>query len=792
MPDVLHDGPLWISIGQSRESKNWKNTELSWSELIQRLSVTHRTAETLAEYLKMEPALQDKRKDVGGFVGGVLYGSDPLNIRRKANAVTSRDVLTLDLDFTTMTFWDDFKTMFAQAACLYATHKHSPQAPRLRLIMPFTRDVLPDEYEAIARKVAELLDIEQFDDTTYQPSRLMYWPSTPCDVDYYFEFQDGDWLDPDRILTMYKDWKDVAQWPISSRRKTAISKAGEKQGEPTEKPGIIGAFCRIYSITDVLETFLSDTYSPVEDGERWSYIHGSTAGGLVLYDDKFAFSHHGTDPASGRLLNAFDLVRLHKFGKLDNDIKQDTPINRRPSHLEMEQWASKDKRVKIDLISRKTTEAIEDFGDIEQFLKDNKDWVGKLSADKKGKVFPTASNILIILQNDPHLKDCLGYNDFEHVDVAMSDLPWRKIKVIGEPLTDIDDAALRNYFDRVYEITGPAKIKDAFFENRARIKFHPVKDYLTSFVWDGNERLDTLLVDYFGAENTDYVRTITRKTLVAAVARVYEPGIKWEYVLTLAGEEGHGKSEFFNRLGGLFFSDSLGSIDNPKIAEQLQGVWILEIAELSAFNRTTRERVKHFVAQRIDRFRVSYGHRAENFARQCIFVASTNKMDFLTGEDGNRRYWPVAIQPDRICGSVFDDLNKAEIGQIWAEAVERYRTGETLFLGPDMARKAKLQQESFTERDDREDLILEFLERPENEGYAGEEPKYRNRVSTVDIWVGALGGLRKDMTNYNTKIIHNCMKKLKGWRRVDHPFKDEKYGSVRGYERIRPIIKGVD
>lgn len=786
MPEVLHDGPLWISIGQSRESKNWKNIELSWSELVQKLSTTHRTAETLAEYLKMEPALQDKRKDVGGFVGGIIDGG-----RRKANAITLRDVLTLDLDFTTMTFWPDFQTLFTQAACLYSTHKHSPEAPRLRLIMPFTRDVFPDEYEAIARKVADLLDIEQFDDTTYQPSRLMYWPSTPIDQEYYFEFQDGDWLDPDKILTLYKNWKDVSQWPLSSRRQTAIVKAGEKQGEPTEKPGIIGAFCRIYSITDVLETFLSDTYSPVEDGERWTYVHGSTAGGLVLYDDKFAFSHHGTDPASGRLLNAFDLVRIHKFGKLDNDIKPDTPINRRPSHLEMEQWASKDKKVKVDLISRKTTEAIEDFGDIEDFLKDNKDWIVKLSADKKGKVYPTASNCLIILQSDPKLKDCLGYNDFDHVDVAMTDLPWRKIKEPGEPLTDEDDAALRNYFDRIYEITGASKIRDAFLENRARIKFHPVKDYLSSFVWDGNERLDTLLVEYFGCENTDYVRAITRKALVAAVARIYEPGIKFEYVLTLAGEEGKGKSEFFRRLGGLFFSDSLGSLDNPKIAEQLQGVWIIEIGELSAFNKAAVERVKHFVAQCIDRYRIAYGIRSENFARQCIFVATTNRMDFLISQDGNRRFWPVAIHPDRVCMSVFDDLSRAEVGQIWAEAVERYRTGESLFLSAGMAEKARMQQQAFTERDDREDLIMEYLERAENADYSEENPVYRNRVSTVELWINALGGLRKDMTNYNTKIIHNCMKKIKGWRRIDHPFKDKNYGSVRGYERIKPIIEGI-
>src|SRR5204862_3790969 len=142
-------------------------------------------------------------------------------------------------------------------------------------------------------------------------------------------------------------------WPVSQRHSEIIQRAAKKQGDPLEKPGVIGAWCRTYSIAEVIELYLSDVYEECAVPGRYTYKHGSTAAGLVLYDEKFAYSHHGTDPVSGKLCNAFDLVRVHKFGLKDEDARDGTPANRMPSYQEMLDFASKDRTVRRILVDEK-------------------------------------------------------------------------------------------------------------------------------------------------------------------------------------------------------------------------------------------------------------------------------------------------------------------------------------------------------------------------------------------------------------------------------------------------------
>lgn len=191
---------LNIAIGKSRFDKHWKNKTMTWPELLKRLRDTTRTYETVAEYKAMKKDDQGRIKDIGGFVGGHLENGQ----RIKGN-VKNRSIVTLDVDYADKAFWDDFTMLYDYAAALYSTHKHTPQSPRLRLIIPLLKPVTPEQYEAIARRIAEQLDIELFDDTTYQPSRLMYWPSTPKDGTYVFETQKGPILDPQEILDTYDD-----------------------------------------------------------------------------------------------------------------------------------------------------------------------------------------------------------------------------------------------------------------------------------------------------------------------------------------------------------------------------------------------------------------------------------------------------------------------------------------------------------------------------------------------------------------------------------------------------------
>lgn len=625
-PKLKHDGVLTIATGRSRKEMNWKNREMLWSELVDKLSNTTRTYETYEEYKKLSKSKKDEIKDVGGFVGGTLKEG-----RRKADNVVWRQIVTLDADFVKGDLWAGVETMFGYGCVMYSTHSHSPKSPRLRLVIPLRRAITPDEYGAVSRRIAADLGIDFFDDTTYEPHRLMYWPSSSSDGEFIFKVLDEEWVDPDEILARYEDWKDSSYWPESSRAKADRKRLAERQGNPKEKSGVVGAFCRTYSVIDVIEKFLSDIYSPCENPNRYTYIPGSSAGGLVIYENgDFAYSHHGTDPISGKLCNAFDLVRLHKFGELDEEAKEGTPVNKLPSYLSMQELAREDLEVKKKIASERMASASEDFNE--------EDWQVNLEINNKGELKNTLTNMILILRHDPQLNS-IFYNELrEGVDVE-GDVPWKRLK---SGWNKTDEASLAGYIDLNYNLYAPGKLKEAALKVAVERSRHPVKEYLLNLPkWDGVKRVDGLLVKYLGAEDNIYTREATRKTLVAAVARTMNPGIKFDTVLVLNGPQGIGKSTLFSKLGGKFFSDSLSISDmrDKTAAEKLQGYWILEIGELAGIRKIDEETLKSFLSRQDDKFRASYGYSVEDHPRQCIIVGTTNQeAGFLRDITGGRRF----------------------------------------------------------------------------------------------------------------------------------------------------------
>ena len=796
---IKHDGKLDLAIGKNRKETSWKNKEMEWSELVKKLSETHRTAETYSEYIASKKDRQDEIKDVGGFVGGYIN-----NGRRKPENVSHRQLITLDIDFAHVNIWDDFSLLFGNAAVLYSTHKHSSDSPRLRLILPLDRPVLSDEYIAISRKIAGTLGIDYFDDTTYQPERLMYWPSTAKDAEYKFEYQDGPWISADDLLNSYHNWQDSSEWPVSSRIDKLLQRNIQKQGDPLEKPGVVGAFCCVYGIAEAITTFLSDVYEPCDIDDRYTYKEGSTSGGLVVYDDKFAYSHHGTDPVSNKLCNAFDLVRIHKFGLKDEDAKEGTPTVKLPSYTDMVGLATKDYKVRKQIGSEKLSEAKGDFSNNiegEETEAINDDWLAELDVDRKGNYYSTTNNIILILTNDPMIKGCLAMNVFEQREVALRHLPWRKVTAETKYLTDTDDAGIRHYLENTYEITGVQKVQDAVRMVMLKNSFHPVKEYLETLEWDEKERVDTLFIDYLGAEDNVYTRAVTRKILVAAIARIYHPGVKFDYVLTLVGDEGLGKSEIFSRLGRQWFSDSFTTVQGKEAYEQLQGVWIVEMAELAALKKAEIESIKHFVSKKVDRYRVAYGRRTEDFPRQCVFFGSTNKIDFLRGENGNRRFWPVLVKVQDPVYDLFKDLTDEEVGQVWAEAISLYKAKEPLYLSRDLEDMARRKQTEHSEQDDRKGLVEKYLNTllPDNwdelDTFArrsflnGDDELQmkgtvkRTRVCIAEIWCELIGGTLKDMTRFNVNDLHSVMRTVEGWKEHNTKIRFKNYGVQRGYIR---------
>ena len=794
---LKYDFTVDLATGHSRTSKKWRNRHWQWSELLERCSQTQRTSETAAEYARMSREEQSNVKDVGGFVGGYLSGG----VRKNTN-VLYRSVATLDIDYGTLNVWDDFQMAFGFAAMIYSTHKHSEKTPRYRLVFPLSRQVTPAEYEPLCRKIAAEIGIDLFDDTTYELPRLFYWPSTSKDADYVFEYQDGPACNVDQVLGQYVDYRDVSAWPISSREGDVIAHEIKKAGDPTEKPGVIGAFCRAYSIEDVIDNFLADYYEPTGADGRYTYKLGSVAGGLVCYEGKFAFSHHETDPASRQLCNAFDLCRLHLYGARDEGSRA-LDITRKPSYLAMTEFASQDRNVKLILSRDKQQAAAEDFSGIELPEDYNDEWKADLEYSKNGKLQCTISNIILILENDPALKGHIVHDLFAGFDGVVGGLPWNRK---ATQWTDSDDANLRVWLEKNYGLTGKEKIADALTAVLTRHSYHPIRDYLNGLTWDGVPRLERLIIDYIGAEDTELNRVMTRKHFTAAVTRVFRPGCKYDYCLVMTGPEGAGKSTLLNKMGGQWFNDSITTTEGKEGMDQLRRAWIIEMGELASIKRSDVESIKAYLSKRVDIYRAAYARRTAEHPRQCIFCGTTNEALFLKGDNGNRRFWVIPVDPSLRKHSNWQDAIDRDRDQIWAEAVQYYKAGEKLYLDDKLEAQAKKRQAEYNDDHDDPlaDMLYNFLDAklpPDWETYdlnrrrawwRNPDPldavgtDVRTRVSAVEFICERMG---RDMADkefkYLARKISNLIKALPNWEKVSTTKHCHNlYGIQRGYRRI--------
>lgn len=795
-----NDFSIDLATAHSRIAKKWRNRHWLWSELLQRCSETKRTGETAAEYARMSKEEQSNVKDVGGFVGGYLSGG----IRKNSN-VMYRTVATLDIDYGTVNVWDDFTMAFGFAAMIYSTHKHSSKTPRYRLVFPLSRQVSPAEYEPLCRKIAAEIGIDLFDDTTYELPRLFYWPSTSKDADFVFDYQDGPACDVDAILSQYVDYKDVSAWPLSSREGDVIAHEIKKQGDPTEKPGVIGAFCRAYSIEDAIDNFLSDKYEKTGHDGRYTYKLGSVAGGLVCYEGKFAYSHHETDPASKQLCNAFDLCRVHLFGAQDEGSRA-LDVTRKPSYAAMQEFAAKDKAVKLLMARERAQAAADDFDGLDdaELPEDyNDEWKTDLEYTKSGKLLCNIANIILILENDPALAGHIVHDLFTGMDSAKDGLPWNKN---ANQWTDTDDANLRVWLEKHYDITGKEKIADALTAVLTRHSYHPIRDYLSGLTWDGVPRLDRIIIDYMGAEDSELNRAMSRKHFVAAVARVFNPGCKYDYCLIMSGAEGIGKSTLLRVMGGRWFNDSITTLEGKEGMEQLRRAWVVELGELSSIKRSDVEQVKAHLSKQVDIYRAAYARRVLEHPRQCVFCGTTNEALFLKGDTGNRRFWVIPVVAELRKYRDWSEAIRRDRDQLWAEAVHYYKQGEPLYLSEELEAQAKQRQQDFN--DDNDDPIVAMLDKylntllPVNwdtmdmqarrsylrdpDPLQAEGTVKRDKVCAAEFICEQLG---KDMADKDYKYLCRRVSKMIGdrpeWERVSSTKHAAKlYGTQRGFRRV--------
>lgn len=766
---------LKIAYGNSRTAKQWSNKTIRFTELCARLKTPVRTSETAEEYLELPKTQRDETKDKGGFVAGHLRGN-----RRQHDKVECRSMLVYDMDGISREFLNDIGNVIKNRACYYTTHSHLPDAPRARLILPVTRDMTPDEFIAVGRYyAADKGFLNMVDPCSFSPHQLMYWPTCPSNGEYLCEEIDGGWLNPDDVLAAHPNWRDCSLLPTTPKESKVMEHTVRKQKDPLEKDGVVGAVCRAYTVREIMKRYLSDIYAPTaNDSGRYDYIPGEGTAGVVVYDDKFVYSHHATDPAGRTLCNAFDLIRIHKFGDLDE----------KQSFSAAVEFMLHDERVTAQILQEKREKAEFD------------DWTNGLEYDKHGNLCSSLHNIVLIMENDENLKPIV-FNQLADGMEIKGEVPWKHPARFWR---DADDSQLICYVDANYGTFSARNYDIAVTKVTDDRSYHPIHEMFESLPpWDGVERVDTLLIDYLGAEDNEYVRAVTRKTLCAAYMRVYHPGIKYDTMLVLNGDQGIGKSTLIAKLGMDWYSDSLNLSDmNDKTAaEKLQGYWILEIGELAGMKKADIDKVKAFISRQDDKYRASFGRRVTPHPRQCVFFGTTNsKNGYLQDITGNRRFWNVKVSSEG--KRKLWELGMEEVRQIWAEAAEYAKEGELLYLDPALEEYAKEEQRSAMEQDEREGVVREYLDmllptnwadmdiyqrwefvRDRNDPTQPKGTDRRNQVSNIEIWCECFGKPKEDLKPSDSYAIAAIMVRIEGWEKPDKREVLPIYGRQRCYSR---------
>jgi predicted P-loop ATPase len=651
------------------------------------------------------------------------------------------------------------------------------------------RDVTPDEFVAISRYFAEELGMDMFDECSYNPCQLMYWQSTPSDGEYVFEVINGKWLNPDAVLAARPNWRNFSQFPTSSRESSVIQNEKKRQADPLEKAGIIGAFNRVhFPIQDLLDTELSDIYESSLVEGRYDFIAADSSAGVIIYEDRFVYSHHASDPACGKLLNAFDLVRIHRFS--DMDVQASTKA--------MLEYAVKFPNVKLQISNERLKQAETAFDTPD-------DWRTQLKYQSRSSVLENSVwNLMLILNNDPDFAN-FAYNEMARRVQVTGAVPWERPSDTAF-WRDADTAQLKALIDVRYTSFSSRNHDVCFTKATDDRRFHPIRDYLNNLPeWDGVKRVENLFIRYMQADDTPYTRAVTRKTFAAAIARIYRPGVKFDCVLVLDGNQGIGKSTFFKDLAGEeYYSETLTLTDmNDKSgAEKLQGFWILELSELSGLKKADIEKVKAFLSTSDDKYRPSYGKVVESHPRQCIIIGSVNgERGYLRDVTGNRRFWIIKVHQEEQAKNW--NFTPDERNQIWAEAKAIWESGEKLYLENELIQAAEEAQREAMEVDERQGLVEKYLETllPENWNDTTDiyerrsyfkEPNnitrpigvaVRETVSNAEIWCECFGKDIADLKGADSYALSALMVKVKGWERTKIRRRIPIYGEQRLYKR---------
>lgn len=399
---------------------------------------------------------------------------------------------------------------------------------------------------------------------------------------------------------------------------------------------------------------------------------------------------------------------------------------------------------------------------------------GMLSYDEHGKVIQSVRNFEIVLENDSRFAGKVGFNEFSRQVSLLGSVPWDLLNNSCRAWGNHDDSALFSIIQTDYVLRNRNDYFDSVKIVSMRNKFHPVRNLLDSLPWKGIGHIKRLLVDYLGAENTEYQFQVMRLWMLGAVSRIYKPGCKFDYTLILLGPQGWGKSTFLRLMALMdeWYNDSLDNLDSDKTAQSLIGSWIIELAELKSLARTSGgiDSIKRFLTAQQDKFRAPYERRAEIIQRQCVFSGTTNHEEFLQDLTGNRRFLIVEVGINKPNKSLFAPEVVEDIKAAWAEAVHIFKTENPELILPEEFREQaeKLQNQSLVD-DGKTGIIEAYLED-------------KTITCAVEVWQEALNESGRP-AKWQAIEINEIISKLDGWKKMKSPTNIGKFGRQRGFRK---------
>jgi predicted P-loop ATPase len=399
-----------------------------------------------------------------------------------------------------------------------------------------------------------------------------------------------------------------------------------------------------------------------------------------------------------------------------------------------------------------------------------------LECTQQGNVKQSAGNYRTILLHDPNLKGAFRLNMFtDKIDIT-KDLGWYRE---SENLTDVDLKFLVLYFEKHYGLANEKRIDDAIKVVANENRYHPVRDYLNALQWDGVERIRYCLHHFLGAEVSNYTYEVMKLFMMGIISRVFRPGIKFEVMLCLVGGQGAGKSTLlrFLAMNDDWFTDDLKKMDDDNVYRKLQGHLLVEVSEMVAvLNAKNVEDTKSFLSKQKDTYKTPYDKHPKDHKRQCVFAGSSNSLDFLPMDrSGNRRFLPIQCNANEAEVHILEDekASREYIAQMWAEAMEIYRSGKyQMRLPKDVQDELYEYQKRFMQEDTKKELILDYLEH-----YEG------NMVCSRQLYAEALAN-DGSPAHWEIREINDIMNNCSGWIAFSNPrYFPEPYRRQRGWEK---------